>query len=95
MCRMLVNGGRPEKVMHDNGKQFTSRFFKHMYTIISRINESQIPIHNCKGSSPVMSDQKQSKSNVQGGNVITTGWETNKTNAEPTHPWYFESLFVY
>src|SRR5919106_5035650 len=43
---IMVNG-RPDKVMRDNGKQFTSRIFNiFLYTIILRINEYQIPIHS-------------------------------------------------
>jgi transposase len=46
---IMVNG-KPGKVVHDNGKQFTSRIFKHFLVhIISMINEYQILIHSCKG----------------------------------------------
>ncbi|MGH9924886.1 MAG: helix-turn-helix domain-containing protein [Nitrososphaeraceae archaeon] len=42
-------GGKPKTVMHDNGKQFTSRIFISLYTTISWINEFQSPIRSCRG----------------------------------------------
>ncbi len=37
----IVENGKPEKVMHDNGKQFTSRIFKHF---LQRNNIKDKPI---------------------------------------------------
>lgn len=46
----IIVNGRPDKVMHDNGKQFTSRIFRH-FLIHNHIEDKQIPnsIHSCKG----------------------------------------------
>ena len=38
----IMNYGRPDKVMHDNGKQFTSRIFKH-FLVHNHIKDKQIP----------------------------------------------------
>jgi transposase InsO family protein len=38
---IMVNG-KPGKVMHDNGRQFTSRIFKH-FLVHNRINDKRIP----------------------------------------------------
>src|SRR5215475_15369402 len=40
---MIING-RPNKVMHDNGKQFTSRIFRH-FLMHNQIKDKRIP--NC------------------------------------------------
>jgi transposase InsO family protein len=47
---IMING-KPDRVMHDNGKQFTSNIFRRFLvpTITSRINEFQIAIHSYKG----------------------------------------------
>jgi len=37
----MVNG-RPDKVMHDNGKQFTSRIFRH-FLVHNHIKDKRIP----------------------------------------------------
>lgn len=38
----IMNYGRPDKVMHDNGKQFTSRIFKH-FLVHNHIKDKRIP----------------------------------------------------
>ena len=38
---IMVNG-KPDRVMHDNGKQFTSRIFKH-FLVRNRIKDKRIP----------------------------------------------------
>ena len=40
---MIING-KPRKIMHDNGKQFTSKMFKH-FLVHNHIKDKQIP--NC------------------------------------------------
>ena len=37
----MING-KPEKVMHDNGKQFTSNIFRH-FLVHNQIKDKQIP----------------------------------------------------
>ena len=37
----MING-KPEKVMHDNGKQFTSKMFRH-FVVHNQIKDKQIP----------------------------------------------------
>ncbi|MGC1135098.1 MAG: hypothetical protein WA941_19875, partial [Nitrososphaeraceae archaeon] len=36
------SGGKPKTVMHDNGKQFTSRIFKH-FLVHNHIKDKRIP----------------------------------------------------
>ena len=45
----MING-KPDRVMHDNGKQFTSNIFRH-FLVHNHIkdNEYQIPIRSYKG----------------------------------------------
>ena len=45
----MING-KPEKVMHDNGKQFISKMYRH-FLVHNQIkdNKYQIPIRNYKG----------------------------------------------
>jgi transposase InsO family protein len=38
----IVENGKPEKVMHDNGKQFTSKIFKH-FLQRNKIKDKSIP----------------------------------------------------
>lgn len=38
----IINNGRPKTVMHDNGKQFTSRIFKH-FLVHNHIKDKRIP----------------------------------------------------
>ncbi len=38
----IIINGKPEKVMHDNGKQFTSRIFRH-FLVHNQIKDKQIP----------------------------------------------------
>ncbi|HEY7571491.1 MAG TPA: integrase core domain-containing protein [Nitrososphaeraceae archaeon] len=38
---MMING-KPKKIMHDNGKQFTSRIFKH-FLVHNHIYDKRIP----------------------------------------------------
>jgi transposase InsO family protein len=38
---IMVNG-KPDRVMHDNGKQFTSRIFKH-FLVLNHIKDKRIP----------------------------------------------------
>ena len=38
----IVDNGKPEKVMHDNGKQFTSKIFKH-FLQRNKIKDKSIP----------------------------------------------------
>jgi transposase InsO family protein len=38
----IIVNGRPEKVMHDNGKQFTSNIFKH-FLVHNHIKDKRIP----------------------------------------------------
>src|SRR5215510_1706739 len=38
----IIINGKPEKVMHDNGKQFTSRIFRH-FLVHNQIKNKQIP----------------------------------------------------
>jgi transposase InsO family protein len=40
----IIINGKPKKIMHDNGKQFTSRIFKH-FLVHNRIKDKRIP--NC------------------------------------------------
>lgn len=40
----IIINGKPRKIMHDNGKQFTSRIFKH-FLVHSQIKDKRIP--NC------------------------------------------------
>jgi len=46
----IINNGKPDKVMHDNEKQFTSRIFKH-FLVHNHIKDKRIPnsIHSCRG----------------------------------------------
>ena len=47
----IVENGKPEKVMHDNGKQFTSKIFRRfLYNVITlKTNPYLLPdIHNYK-----------------------------------------------
>ncbi|MGC2598232.1 MAG: DDE-type integrase/transposase/recombinase, partial [Nitrososphaeraceae archaeon] len=46
---IMING-KPEKVMHDNGKQFISKMYRH-FLVHNQIkdNKYQIPIRNYKG----------------------------------------------
>ena len=37
----MING-KPKKIMHDNGKQFTSRIFRH-FLVHNQLNDKQIP----------------------------------------------------
>jgi transposase InsO family protein len=37
-----MNNGKPMKIMHDNGRQFTSRIFKH-FLVHSHIKDKRIP----------------------------------------------------
>jgi putative transposase len=37
-----MNNGKPQTVMHDNGKQFISKSFKH-FLVHNNINDKQIP----------------------------------------------------
>jgi transposase InsO family protein len=37
-----MTNGKPDKVMHDNGKQFTSKIFRH-FLIHNQIKDKQIP----------------------------------------------------
>ena len=37
----MING-KPKKIMHDNGKQFTSRMFRH-FLVYNQIKDKQIP----------------------------------------------------
>ena len=39
----LVENGKPEKVMHDNGKQFTSKIFRH-FLQCNNIKDKSIPV---------------------------------------------------
>ena len=39
---IINNGGNPKTVMHDNGKQFTSRIFKH-FLVHNHIKDKRIP----------------------------------------------------
>jgi transposase InsO family protein len=39
---IINNGGKPKTVMHDNGKQFTSRIFKH-FLVHNHIKDKRIP----------------------------------------------------
>lgn len=41
---IMTNGGKPKVVMHDNGKQFTSRIFKH-FLVHNHIKDKRIPIY--------------------------------------------------
>ncbi|HSA77103.1 MAG TPA: hypothetical protein VLE02_06125 [Nitrosarchaeum sp.] len=38
----IVENGKPEKVMHDNGKQFTSKIFRH-FLQRNNIKDKSIP----------------------------------------------------
>jgi len=38
----IINNGKPDRVMHDNGKQFTSRIFKH-FLVHNHIKDKRIP----------------------------------------------------
>jgi len=38
----IIINGKPEKVMHDNGKQFTSKMFRH-FLVHNQIKDKQIP----------------------------------------------------
>ena len=38
----IMNNGKPQTVMHDNGKQFTSKSFKH-FLVHNHINDKRIP----------------------------------------------------
>jgi transposase InsO family protein len=38
-----MNNGKPKTVMHDNGKQFTSKAFKH-FLVNNNIGDKRIPI---------------------------------------------------
>ena len=38
----IILNGKPEKVMHDNGKQFTSKMLKH-FLVHNQIKDKQIP----------------------------------------------------
>ena len=38
----IIINGKPRKIMHDNGKQFTSRIFKH-FLVHSQIKDKRIP----------------------------------------------------
>lgn len=46
----IVENGKPEKIMHDNGKQFTSKIFKRFLkkNKIRETNQFQKVIHNYK-----------------------------------------------
>jgi len=41
----IIENGKPEKVMHDNGKQFTSKIFRHF---LQRNNIKDKSIHTCQ-----------------------------------------------
>ena len=38
----IIINGKPEKIMHDNGKQFTSKMFRH-FLVHNQIKDKQIP----------------------------------------------------
>ena len=38
----IVTNGKPDRVMHDNGKQFTSNIFKH-FLVTNHIKDKRIP----------------------------------------------------
>ncbi len=38
----IIVNGKPKKIMHDNGKQFTSKIFRH-FPVHNQINDKQIP----------------------------------------------------
>jgi transposase InsO family protein len=38
----IITNGKPKKIMHDNGKQFTSRIFKH-FLVHNHIKDKRIP----------------------------------------------------
>jgi transposase InsO family protein len=38
----IIVNGKPKKIMHDNGKQFTSRIFRH-FLVHNHIKDKQIP----------------------------------------------------
>ena len=39
---IVILNGKPEKIMHDNGKQFTSKMFRH-FLVHNQIKDKQIP----------------------------------------------------
>ncbi len=39
---IVIINGKPEKIMHDNGKQFTSKMFRH-FLVHNQIKDKQIP----------------------------------------------------
>jgi transposase InsO family protein len=40
--KWIMINGKPKKLMHDNGKQFTSRIFRH-FLVCTQIKDKQIP----------------------------------------------------